>query len=322
MKIAWVIGSGGLLGAALCGALRRQGIALFFPAGRFVWNDGAMLRTQMVTAMRAFVSQANSADGWQLYWAAGVGAMSSSEDVLASETQALTVLLHLLEAALPVLTAPGAIAFSSSAGAIYAGSSDTVNTENTAPAPTTAYAREKLKQEDLLDAFTCACTNITVLIARLSTIYGPGQASGKQQGLLSHMARRILRHQPIQIYVPFDTIRDYIDVDDAAASMVNVLSCEALQKGIHTKIIASERPTTIAEIISVFRRIAHRQPLIITSANQMSSLYSRRVQFRSIVLPEATRPAATSLTVGIARLMMTERNTFANKAPSCPTVGG
>ena len=34
MTIAWVLGSGGLLGAALCRQLRRNGTTLFFPADR------------------------------------------------------------------------------------------------------------------------------------------------------------------------------------------------------------------------------------------------------------------------------------------------
>lgn len=42
------------------------------------------------------------------------------------------------------------------------------------------------------------------LIARISMFYGPGQAKDKQQGLLAHIARCILRNQPIQIYVPYD----------------------------------------------------------------------------------------------------------------------
>jgi hypothetical protein len=57
-------------------------------------------------------------------------------------------------------------------------------------------------------------------------------------------------------------------------------------------------------------RIARRTPLIVTSASRLSSLYSRRVQFRSIVLPEYVRPPTRSLIVGIAQLLAAERDAF------------
>jgi UDP-glucose 4-epimerase len=210
---------------------------------------------------------------------------------------------------------PGAIAFASSAGAIYAGTRDAIITEHTAPAPTTAYAREKLMQEGLLAAFALAHPRMTALNARISTIYGPGQATVKQQGLLTHIARCILRNQPIQIYVPYDTIRDYIAVDDAASAITRALFLANQQPGVCTKIIASEKPTTIAEIISVFKRIARRGPLIVTSASKLTSLYARRVQFRSVVLTDGARPMVTSLAVGIAQLMVAERAAFVRSSP-------
>jgi UDP-glucose 4-epimerase len=310
MTIAWVLGSGGLLGAALCRTLRNNATELFASAQPFRWESGPELASQIASAVQAFASQIGAGDRWEIYWAAGVGAMSSSEDALAPETRALSLVLRLLESEPRLMAASGAIAFASSAGAIYAGSSDEVVTENTPPAPTTAYAREKLRQEDLIRSFAGTNSRMTVLIARISTLYGPGQAAGRRQGLLAHIARSVLRKQPIQIYVPYDTIRDYIAADDAAAAMLAALRATSANPRLLTKIIASEHPTTIAEIISIFMRIARRTPLIVTSASRLSSLYSRRVQFRSIVLPECVRPPTKSLIVGIAQLLAAERDAF------------
>jgi len=319
MTIAWVIGGGGLLGSALGNALRRKGTARFLPEEKFHRGDGPLLCSELAIAVQAFARQAQAIGRWQVYWAAGTGVMSSAEEALAPETQILATLLQLLAAEPQLMALPGAIAFASSAGAIYAGSGVALITENTAPAPTTAYAREKLRQEELLAAFALANTRVTVLNARISTVYGPGQAAGKQQGLLTHIARRILRNQPIQIYVPYDTIRDYIAVDDAASAIVRTLLLASQQPGVCTKIIASEKPTTIAEIISVFNRIARRAPLIVTSASKMSSLYARRVQFRSVVMTDGASPVTTSLAVGIAQLMMAERTAFASHCPKRAT---
>ena len=182
--------------------------------------------------------------------------MSSSGEAMALEARALSLLLRLLDAAPRLASIPGALAFASSAGAIYAGSPEGVISEHTPAAPNTPYAEEKLRQEALVGSFVRAAACRTGLIARLSTIYGPGQASGKPQGLLAHVARCILVNRPIQIYVPFDTVRDYIAADDAAPAMVAALRAVAEPSGVLTRIIASEQPASIAQIIALFTRVA------------------------------------------------------------------
>lgn len=314
MTIAWVLGNGGLLGGALCRALRNEGNALFFPAERFSWGNGPEVDAQMVSAVQAFACTVKSTDRWQIYWAAGVGTMGSTQGTMSAETHTLAQLLRLLAADSGLMTVPGTIAFASSAGAIYAGATDAVITENTPAAPTTVYAREKLNQEGLLAAFARANAQTSTLLARISTVYGPGQAADKQQGLLTHIARRILCNQPIQIYVPYDTIRDYIAVDDAAGAIISALGITGSNRA-QIKIIASERPTTIAEIVSIFKRLARRAPRVVTSASKLSAMYSRRVQFRSLTLPESAKASQRSLLVGIAQLMAAERSAFVQSRP-------
>lgn len=311
MTVAWVFGSNGLLGAALCRALSSNGTELFFPAERFCWDSSHELSAQITAAVKVFASLVGEADRWEIYWAAGVGTMSSSADAFAPETRTLSLVLQLLESEPRLMPVSGALAFASSAGAIYAGSSEDIITENTAPTPTTDYARAKLGQEDQIRSFAFANNGMAALIARISTLYGPGQTAGKQQGLLSHIARSILRNQPIQIYVPYDIIRDYIAADDAAAAMVTALRTASEKSSVLTKIIASEQPVTIAEIVSIFKRISRRAPRIVTSVSKLSRFYSRRVQFRSIALPEGKMSPKKSLPIGIAQLIMAERAVFA-----------
>ena len=154
---------------------------------------------------------------------------------------------------------------------------------------------------------------IRTQVVRISTLYGHASCSAKQQGLLTHMARSILRRKPIQIYVPYDTIRDYIAADDAATAMITTLRATgpAYPHAHLTRIIASQQPATIAEIIAIFNRVARRAPRIVTSASRLSDLYTRRIQFRSVVLQERPRPPVRSLLVGIAELMNAERDAFA-----------
>jgi UDP-glucose 4-epimerase len=319
VTIAWVVGSAGLLGAALCRVLRADGTELFVPAQRFTWGQPLELSEQVSAAVSAFARRAQAVQRWEIHWAAGVGTMGSTADVLAPETRALTLLLELLPREPRLMAIPGALSFASSAGAIYAGSTDEVITEQSSPAPTTAYAVEKLRQEELLHAFVAAHPHTAALIARISTLYGAGQATGKKQGLLGHMARNIIRHQPIQIYVPFDTMRDYIDADDAAHAIIGVVRCVGHTPQVLTKIIASESPTTIAEIVSIFKRLARRSPLVVRSANRLSKLYSTRVQFRSVVRSGFARPPGKRLALGISQLMRAELHAFI-KSPDTPAI--
>ena len=83
------------------------------------------------------------------------------------------------------------------------------------------------------------------------------------------------------------------------------------KSGIVVKIVASEQSTTIAEIISAYKKIARRKPRIVTSASKLSSIYNRRIQFNSLVCLANERSSRTSLFVGIAQVMTAERSAFA-----------
>lgn len=310
MKFAWVVGGGGLLGQALVRFLRKNGAEVFVPPERLRWGDSSIVETQLRTFIESFACCISASDEWEIYWAAGVGTMNSKPDSLAVETEALGNFLRLLSGQSRLFRVGGSLGFASSAGAIYAAALDELITENSMAAPTTPYAYAKLEQEELIRTFTLSNRSVRTLIARISTLYGAGQSPEKQQGLLTHIARSILTQKAIQIYVPFDTIRDYINADDAASAFVHAVRASAVEGGVVIKIIASEKPTTIAEIISVFKRVSRRKPRVVTSASKLGAVYSRRVQYRSLVLrPEIAGPS-TSLLVGIALLFNAERENF------------
>ena len=67
-----------------------------------------------------------------------------------------------------------------------------------------------------------AC-GVNLLIGRLSNLYGPGQNLAKPQGLVAHVGDSVLRRQPISVYVPLDTIRDYLYASDAGRMVVEAL---------------------------------------------------------------------------------------------------
>lgn len=310
MNLAWVVGAGGLLGSALSRQLRKDGSHVYIPEFRFQWNDPATLNDQLQHAFVQFSDLVRAASSWSIYWAAGVGTMHSDAGALVGETDALRRLVKMVGDSCILQTVVGGFSLASSAGAIYAGSQDPLISELSAPVPTTAYARAKLDQESILHNLSRRSPSMVALAARCSTLYGPGQVIGKKQGLLTTLARHTVRGMPVHIYVPLDTIRDYIDADDAARTVVFMLN-EAPRGAMTVKIVAAELPTTVSEIVGIFRRVAMRSPKIITGSGQASAVYARRIQFCSIVRPGLQTKDRISLVVGIARLLEAERARFA-----------
>ena len=310
MTVAWVVGAGGLLGRALTNQLRQTGTSLFSPTPRFTWHDERVLPDQIARGVAAFARRAQQAGAWELYWAAGISGMGSPEAVMSAELRMLQWFLDRVAAEPTLREIPGRFLLASSAGGIYAGSSAAVVDERSPTAPTTPYARGKLQQEQLVRQSPLLATGCRVLLARISTLYGPAQPGDSRQGLITTLARGIVRNQPVPIFVPLDTTRDYIDSQDAAR--ISLATLRSLPEGADPtlKLVASENLITVAEIVATFRRVAHRRLLFTTGIGRLSGLYAMRFRFRSRVFPEHTRLVQTTLLQGVARVLAAEREIF------------
>lgn len=307
MTLSWIIGRGGLLGSALAASAEKHGHSIFVPNHRFRWEQPHILDA-IGSAASTFFERAAGFEGWQIHWAAGAGTMGSTAQEMAHEIELFEGLLALLQRQPGLQRGRGTLSFASSAGGIYAGCFNRA-TEATPPAPLAPYGRAKLAQEQALCRFQAENPGLGILIARLSTLYGVGQSRAKRQGLISHMARALVRNQRIQIYVPMDTIRDYILVEDAAEEMLSQLQMPSSDRPA-IRIIASERPTTISEIVSTFRRITRRAPKIAVGTSHLAHLYNRRAQYQSLyqAAPKVTR---TPLLIGIAKVLEAELKSVA-----------
>lgn len=309
MKRVWIVGAGGMLGGAVTRELCRLAVEVYRYREPFNWRSPHLVRAQFERAISEFLAGLAVGDTWEIYWAAGVGSMGSSRVELASETAALEGFLACLAQRLLVCGMPGVFGFASSAGALYAGSQDFEITELTPVAVVNDYAEAKLAQERLLEHFVTQQGVANVLIARFSTLYGPGQAQGKRQGLLSHITRCALKHQPVEIFVPLDTSRDYLFIDDAASDFIE--SAKALWFGnerFQVKIVAAERSVTISEIVATFNRLNKRRLRVVCNRNNLSALYASRVAYRSVSPLTADRVIRRhTLLEGIAVLLRAER---------------
>jgi UDP-glucose 4-epimerase len=204
----------------------------------------------------------------------------------------------------PRLARDGLVFLASSAGGVYSASPSPPPFDEWSQAVALApYGREKLAQEDLLARLAHAA-EIDVLIGRFSNLYGPGQSLSKPQGLISHVGRAALRREPIAIYVPLDTIRDYLFAEDAGRMVVDAVRrmererVERAHAAAVVKVFASEVETTVASILGAWRQALGRPPLVALASRPAARLQPRLLSFRSRVWPDI-RGQPTPLPLGI-----------------------
>lgn len=314
MSLAWVIGAGGLLGQALVRSLHSMQIHLYTFPEPLAWRSFQQLRLQLAQAATDFVLRASQTQDQRacIFWAAGIGTMDSQAEEMALETAALRCLLQALEWAVrhAQCKEPGMIriCLASSAGALYAGVSEPyVIDDHTPVAPTTAYAHAKLEQEALLQAAVQRTPQLASLSCRISTLYGHRRPNADgDKGLIAHLASALLHRHPVHIYVPLDTMRDYIAADDAAVRMImacRILATRPMQT--MTKcLIASGVSTSISEILHLFRQIGGRKPLVVTSVSWKRDLYISCIRFQpSMWLEQACHPHPRTVAAGISDVL-------------------
>lgn len=118
--------------------------------------------------------------------------------------------------------------------------------------------------------FCASRPRVRALIARSSTLYGPGQDLYAEDGA-RHLVRRLARlaHDP-----PGPPVG---------------------------KLFAADETTSLAKIVGSLDRIAKRRPRIIMASRPLAAPHAHALVYRSQVLREVPCPPATSLPVGIQR---------------------
>jgi len=289
-----VVGRGGLLGAAVAARLGQ-------PAGStgVAWREPSRAVAELEALARSLRASASGAPWWAL-WCAGTGFVGADPAPLRLETDYLQAFLDAVRPS----AAQGLVFLASSAGAVHAGDPHPVR-ESSAPIPISDYGREKLRQEGLVRAW-CAATGGRAVIGRLSNLYGPGQNLEKGQGIVSHLVRASLLAQPLTIYVPLDTSRDYLYVADAARLVVATLQRaeqELAPGACAVKLLASGRLTTLASIVAELGRIRKQRPPLVFAPRPATPLQPRVLRFTSEVWPDLDAAPTTPLAEGLAAVV-------------------
>jgi len=276
-----VVGSGGFLGRAVRRAAAEAAPGTDVRAASVPWDDQDAAVEALVTAIRGVRTPDSP---WRVVWCAGTGVVATGAEVFEAEQQLIG---RVLETLAGDEAAPGTLFFASSAGAVYAGSSPAPFDEDSEPAPLAPYGRSKLASEARFRTWA-ESTGARLLVGRFSNLYGPGANLGKAQGLVSQLALAHLEGRPSSIYVPTETTRDYLYIDDAAAMVLDAVDTTERSTDAGTavtKIFASGRSATITEVVAAVED-AFGEPLDVRHGADPSATYQGLdLRFGSRVLP-------------------------------------
>ncbi len=260
--LTWIVGRGGLLGGAIARAMSRTFVGLPVP-----WDDHEAAVDVLESDLARFIRTAGP-DDWSVIWAAGSGVVGSTAAELAAETRIVSHVLTTMREVRPA--GRGAFFLSSSAGGVYAGSSDPPFTESTPPRPLSPYGETKLAQEGVLRATLEG--RVPLVIGRFSNLVGPGQNLAKPQGLVSQLCRAAATRQALTLFVPMETLRDYLYVDDAAA-MVRTLVEHAVAQQPAVPVLrnlSSQRPVSVAAVLRTVQQVGRRTVRVALGTNPAS----------------------------------------------------
>lgn len=292
--LSWIVGRGGLLGSAISRSTGPKFEDLPVP-----WENHDAAVAVLDSDLTRFIRTARN-DDWSVIWAAGSGVVGSTADKLAAETRIMSHLITRLRDSRP--PGRGAFFLSSSAGGVYAGSTHPPFNESTTPRPLSPYGETKLAQEEVLRMTLGGC--VPLVIGRFSNLAGPGQNLVKQQGLISQLCRAVVTRQSLNIFVPMETLRDYLYVDDAAA-IVRILVDSAVRDQPSTPVlrnISSQRPVSVCTVVRTVQQVAHRTVRIALGTNPSSQYHVRDLRLCTHFPHELQGVAITPFPVTVKRV--------------------
>ena len=114
------------------------------------------------------------------------------------------------------------VTFLSSGGAVYGDKRSRRIRETAVPDPVSSYGIIKLTCEKYLGMYADAHA-IPVRILRIANAYGPGQPSGRGQGLVARLIRSAAVGEQVPLYGPDESVRDFVYIDDVATSVADLV---------------------------------------------------------------------------------------------------
>jgi UDP-glucose 4-epimerase len=269
----WVLGGGGFLGSSLIQQARNLGFHVF-THDQIPWDLPTARSHQLASLSREFAHFSKGSDT-VIIWAAG------SQGVLESKNQISSELDSFNDFAKELISMDAlhgsTIAIVSSAGGVYGGSSNPPYCETSEVNAINQYGRDKIAIEELARARLSPF--FLVHVARITNLYGPWH--GPRQGLINRMCTAAANREGLHIYVPLDTVRDYIDVSDAAKLLFPEISkTRAHDQRFSISVIGSGESSSIGSVINTISHVTHRKVPISLAQLAETQLQPRDLRVR------------------------------------------
>ena len=268
----------------------------------FSWNDSSEFQKQIKSEIGQFISRASGR--WTIAWCAGASHFGSSEQQLANEQRNFQAFVDELRFALSQFDPrQGRIIYTSSAGAVYSGSTDRIISEHSACTTALLYGRQKLAQEGLLRDLANEVL-LNTIIARISTVYGPHQNLSKPQGLISRICLAMIRREPIPIYVGLETSRNYIYSIDVGRILARMAMLPDVDIGTESgpvlvKNVVSPHSLSVAQILRGAETVFKRRPQFSLRIDERATNYRPQFNICSALVPALDDITFTQFEVGL-----------------------
>jgi len=293
----WIVGRGGFLGSSLALAAIEHGYSVL-PQTTIPWHSPTQRRLALEKAAEQFriFSKDRSPT---VVWAAGsegVGALHSHQT---GEYEAFLDFVTIIS---KIEGLHGAsVVVISSAGGVLGGSPSPPFSFRSPVHAINQYGRNKIAIEkatasDLLSDFQ-------VHIARITNLYGPW--SGPRQGLINRMCTAAATREALQIYVPLETVRDYIYVADAAKLLLlemDTISSGTDQDSPAISLIGSGENSSIGTVINTVSHVSRRRIPITMARLEATHLQPRDLRMNPSWIERGIQFEPFPLSAGVKKL--------------------
>jgi len=172
--------------------------------------------------------------------------------------------------------------------------------EDTAKAPLTPYASDKLAGEYYLD-FYRRQHGLEPAVFRFFNIFGPRQdPSSPYSGVISIFSERAVKGLPITVFGDGEQTRDFVYVEDLVDLLVQAIEAPTLEVGAVN--VGWNQATTLKQMLQALRDVVGDLPPITYGPARSGDIRHSRANNQRL-LQRFTFPEQTPMNVGLARLL-------------------
>jgi UDP-glucose 4-epimerase len=252
----------------------------------------------LCTLSKSFVEFASGSKP-TIIWAAGADGVERSSKSQLTELESFKDFALAISAVEPLHDAR--VVICSSAGGVFSGASDPPFSADSPVSAINDYGRKKIAIEELAGA--TLSSHFSLHLARITNLYGPW--SGPRQGLINRLCTAAATRKALQIYVPLETVRDYIYVDDAARLIfMELAKVDAAGRNgyLSISIIGSGENSSVGNVISTVARVTRRKVPFTVAQLEDTKLQPRDLRMNPSWVKQNLDFSPVSLPNGIKRL--------------------